>query len=163
MLSTLKGVVRAKTQETMSTRTSASSMPTVGESTIANSVLPRPDQTMAPKPALAVPAPTMPPTSACEEEDGMPSPQVIRFQAMAPVSAPKITAGSMTLASTMPRPMVSATCRPKNRKAMKLKNAAQATAYCGRSTRVETMVAMELAASCRPLRKSKSSATAIRP
>ena len=44
---------------------------------------------------------------------------------------------------------------------MKLKNAAQATAYCGRSTRVETMVAMELAASCRPLRKSKASATAI--
>ena len=39
---------------------------------------------------------------------------------------------------------------------MKLKNAAQATAYCGRSTRVETMVAMELAASCRPLRKSNS-------
>ena len=32
-----------------------------------------------------------------------------------------------------------------------------------RSTRVETMVAMELAASCRPLRKSNSSATAIRP
>ena len=118
---------------------------------------------MAPKPALAVPAPTMPPTSACEEEDGMPSPQVTRFQVMAPVSAPKITAGSMTLASTMPRPMVSATCRPKNRKAMKLKNAAQTTAYCGRSTRVETMVAMELAASCRPLRKSNSSATAIRP
>ena len=44
---------------------------------------------------------------------------------------------------------------------MKLKNAAQATAYCGRSTRVETMVAIELAASCRPLRKSNASATAI--
>ncbi len=36
---------------------------------------------------------------------------------------------------------------------MKLKNAAHMTAYCGRSTRVETMVAIELAASCRPLRK----------
>ena len=45
---------------------------------------------------------------------------------------------------------------------MKLKNAAQSTAYCGRSTRVETIVAIELAASCRPLRKSNSSATAIR-
>ena len=45
---------------------------------------------------------------------------------------------------------------------MKLKNAAQNTAYCGRSTRVDTMVAIELAASCRPLRKSNSSATAIR-
>ena len=46
---------------------------------------------------------------------------------------------------------------------MKLKNAAQATAYCGRSTRVETMVAMELAASCKPLRKSNASATVISP
>ena len=34
---------------------------------------------------------------------------------------------------------------------------------CGRSTRVETMVAIELAASCRPFRKSNSSATPIRP
>ncbi len=46
---------------------------------------------------------------------------------------------------------------------MKLKNAAQKTAYCGLSTRVETMVAMEFAASCRPFRKSKNSATPIRP
>src|SRR4051795_8009975 len=46
---------------------------------------------------------------------------------------------------------------------MKLKKAAHNTAYCGRSTRVETMVAIELAASCNPLRKSKSSATAINP
>ena len=36
---------------------------------------------------------------------------------------------------------------------MKLKNAAQATAYCGRSTRVETMVAMEFAASCSAIEK----------
>ena len=45
---------------------------------------------------------------------------------------------------------------------MKLKNAAQSTAYCGRSTRVDTIVAIELAASCNPLRKSNSSATAIK-
>ena len=44
---------------------------------------------------------------------------------------------------------------------MKLKNAAQATAYCGRSTRVDTIVAMEFAASCSPLRKSNASATRI--
>ncbi len=44
---------------------------------------------------------------------------------------------------------------------MKLKKAAHSTAYCGRSTRVDTMVAIELAASCNPLRKSNSSATAI--
>ena len=44
---------------------------------------------------------------------------------------------------------------------MKLKNAAQATAYCGRSTRVDTMVAIEFAASCRPFRKSNASAMKI--
>src|ERR1043165_7685358 len=63
----------------------------------------------------------------------------------------------------MPVPMVLATCSPNTAKATKLKNAAQNTAYCGRSTLVETMVAIELAASCSPLRKSNSSATAIRP
>ena len=42
---------------------------------------------------------------------------------------------------------------------MKLKKAAQMTAYCGLRTRVETMVAIEFAASCRPFRKSNRSAT----
>ena len=91
----------------------------------------------------------------------MPRPQVMRFHTIAPISAPNTTRGSTTSAATMPVPMVCATCRPKNRNAMKLKNAAQATAYCGRSTRVDTMVAIEFAASCRPLRKSNSSATRI--
>src|ERR1700751_3111465 len=63
----------------------------------------------------------------------------------------------------IPGRMVWATLSPNTEKATKLKNAAQNTANCGRSTRVETMVAIELAASCRPLRKSNSSATAIRP
>ena len=62
----------------------------------------------------------------------------------------------------IPVPTVCATCSPKNRKAMKLKNAAQTTATFGDSTRVETTVAIELAASCRPLRKSKMRATAMR-
>jgi hypothetical protein len=43
---------------------------------------------------------------------------------------------------------------------MKLKNAAQATAVIGRSTRVATTVAMEFALSCRPFRKSNNNATA---
>src|ERR1700716_4118550 len=61
-----------------------------------------------------------------------------------------------------PVPMVFATCRPNTRKATKLKNEAQATASCGRSTRVATMVAIELAASWKPFRKSNASAIAIR-
>ena len=102
---------------------------------------------MAEPPVLATPAPISPPTSACEELEGMPNRQVTMFQMIAPIRAAKITCGVMMPGSMMPLPMVSATCRPKNKKAMKLKKAAQATAYCGRSTRVETMVAMELAAS----------------
>ena len=43
--------------------------------------------------------------------------------------------------------------------ATKLKNAAQITAFRGDSTRVETIVAIELAASWKPFRKSKTSAT----
>ncbi|GJD58991.1 hypothetical protein IFDJLNFL_4917 [Methylobacterium dankookense] len=95
---------------------------------MAATVLASPPQTTTDRPALAVPAPTRPPTRAWEELDGMPSTQVAMFQAMAPRSAAKITRASTTLASTMPVPSVCATCRPKNRNAMKLKKAAQNTA-----------------------------------
>jgi hypothetical protein len=84
------------------------------------------------------------------------------FQTIAPRSAPAITRGSTTDAATMPVPTVSATWRPKTAKAMKLKKAAQATATRGCSTPVETTVAIEFAASWRPLRKSKRSASATR-
>ena len=80
---------------------------------------------------------------------------------MAPVNAAKMTLPSTTPALTMPVPTVCATWSPNTAKAMKLKNAAQITAVCGRSTRVATTVAIELAASWRPFRKSNSSATAI--
>jgi hypothetical protein len=62
----------------------------------------------------------------------------------------------------MPLPTVSATCKPKNRNALKLKNAAQATAACGVSKRVETMSAIELAASWKPFIKSNMRATTTR-
>src|SRR5690242_195764 len=69
----------------------------------------------------------------------------------------------MTSASTMPVPSVFATCSPNTANAMKLKNAAQTTAVLGRSTRVDTTVAIEFAASCSPFMKSNSSATPTRP
>ena len=53
--------------------------------------------------------------------------------------------------STRPEPTVFATAVPKVNAAMKLKNAAQTTALPGVSTRVETTVAIELAASWKPL------------
>ena len=49
--------------------------------------------------------------------------------------------------STVPLPIVCATPVPKTNAATKLKNAAQTTALPGDSTRVETTVAIELAAS----------------
>src|SRR5262245_12848293 len=58
--------------------------------------------------------------------------------------------------------MVAATASPNTASAAKLKNAAQITAQCGRSTRVDTTVAMEFAASWKPFMKSNASATAIR-
>src|SRR3989454_11334719 len=48
---------------------------------------------------------------------------------------------------------------PRPNAATKLKNAAHTTAWSGVSTRVETTVAIELAASWKPLMKSKTSAT----
>src|SRR5512141_45233 len=102
----------------------ASTSPSSGDRMIAAEVLINPLAMMASQPALASAAPTSPPIKACEEDEGMPNHQVMTFQAMAPHSAPKITALSITAVDTMPEPTVLATCRPKNRKAMKLKNAA---------------------------------------
>src|SRR5678815_3106218 len=85
----------------------------------------------------------------------------MRSQMIAPISPAKITAKFTTLMSTSPRPTVFATAVPKVKAATKLKTAAQMTALPGLSTRVETTVAMEFAASGKPLMKSKASATKI--
>ena len=61
----------------------------------------------------------------------------------------------------MPLPTVLATAVPKLKAETKLKNAAQITACSGVKTRVATTVATELAASWKPFRKSKISATAM--
>src|SRR5438270_10336528 len=58
----------------------------------------------------------------------------------------------------MPEPIIFATLVPKTNTATKLKNAAQMTASFGDSTRVDTTVAMLLAASWNPLMKSNASA-----
>src|SRR5215472_14806264 len=56
----------------------------------------------------------------------------------------------------MPLPMVLATAVPNTKAAMKFQKAAHSTARNGVSTRVETTVAMELAASCQPFENSKA-------
>ncbi len=79
------------------------------------------------------------------------------------MSPARITHSSTTAVSTTPLPTVRATLTPKPNAATKLKNAAQTTACSGESTRVDTTVAIELAASWKPLMKSKTSATKMMP
>src|SRR6266478_4592046 len=57
----------------------------------------------------------------------------------------------------MPLPMVPATAVPKKNAATKFQKAAHATARKGVRTRVETTVAIELAASCQPFENSNAS------
>src|SRR3954454_15209688 len=111
-------------------------------------------------PALATAAPAIPPTNACDELVGSPRKKVMRFQPIAPTSPANTTASVIDAGSTTPVAMVVATFVPNTRNAAKLKNAAHATAKRGESTRVDTTVAIELAASWKPLTKSKPSATA---
>ena len=77
---------------------------------------------------------------------------------MAPTRPANTTPIVSTSGSTTPVAMVAATTVPNTRKATKLKNAAQITARRGDRTRVETTVAIELAASWKPLTKSNASA-----
>src|SRR5437899_9730419 len=122
-------------------------------------ILTRPAAISDAKPALATAAPANPPMSACEELVGSPQYHVIRSHAMAPQRPARIIHWSTTFASTTPLPTVLATCTPKPKAATKLKKAAHTTAWSGVSTRVDTTVAMELAASWKPLMKSKIRAT----
>ena len=122
-------------------------MPMSGATTMNTSVLTQPWAMIAPKPALATAAPAYPPTNACEEDVGSPSHQVARSQMIAPSSPPRITVASTSVRSIIPPPIVFAMAVPNTNAATKFQNAAQMTAAVGESTRVETTVAMEFAAS----------------
>ena len=76
---------------------------------------------------------------------------MIRSHVIAPISPARMTAKVTILMSIMPAPTVLATAVPNPNAAAKLKNAAQITACPGLSTRVDTTVAIELAASWKPL------------
>src|SRR3954468_24553674 len=97
-------------------------------------------------------APTRPPMSACEDEDGSPKYQVIRFQAIAPISAAKTTCrpplpvgGSMIPAPTVAATFVEMTAPTR------FITAASASAARGVSALVDTATAIALAASWKPL------------
>src|SRR4051812_38760048 len=110
---------------------------------------------------VAVPtAPTRPPMSACEELDGMPKYQVMKFHPTAAMSAARTTDCVTAPVSTMPFPRVAATSvemsAPKT-----LATAAIARATVGLSARVEIDVAIAFAESWKPFVKSKRSAVAM--
>ena len=102
--------------------------------------------------AAAMPEPASPPMRACDDDDGSPRHQVMRFQAIAP-SRPAITITRPwcpSPGSTMPEPIVLATPSP-SRAPIRLKTAAIASATRGVSAPVETDVAIAFAASWKPL------------
>ena len=97
------------------------------------------------------PAPAKPPMSACEELDGMPKYHVMRFHVD---GADERRQGSPTDRRCSTRRCPCRWSSPpahRSERATKLKKAAHATACLGVSTRVETTVAIELAASWKPL------------
>ena len=61
----------------------------------------------------------------------------------------------------MPLPMVPATLRPEDEKGDEVEEGRPDDGRCGLRTRVETTVAIELAASWKPLRKSNTRASPI--
>src|ERR1700728_655010 len=78
---------------------------------------------------------------------------------LAPSSPASRTCGVTISSRTSPLPTVAATAVPHVSGATKFQNAAQITAHSGRNTRVDTTVAIELAASCQPFVKSKARLT----
>src|SRR6476661_3459912 len=82
----------------------------IGATTAGIRTLPtRPSAITASVPAAATAEPTTPPIRACEELDGRPKYQVIRFQEMPPISPAKTTVGVTTAASTTSLATVAAT------------------------------------------------------
>src|SRR3954469_4289609 len=113
----------------------------------------RPDQITWPPEASV--APTIPPISACEDDDGSPSHQVVRFQTIAPIRPANTVSRVTDPASTIPLAIVAATASDRNAPT-KFRLEAMITAIRGDIARVETDVAIEFAVSWNPLVKSKA-------
>jgi hypothetical protein len=100
----------------------------------------------------ATAAPTRPPISACDDDEGSPRRHVMRFHTIAPISPDSTTVIPCELWSgaMMPLPIVLATPSEINAP-MRFITAASRSATRGVSARVDTEVAMALAASWKPL------------
>src|SRR5437667_12417608 len=80
---------------------------------------------------------------------------------IAPIRVERRSQAVTIAGSIVPFPIVDATFTPNTKAATKLKKAAHRTAIRGDRTRVDTIVATELAASWKPFKKSKNNATRI--
>src|SRR5690242_15060022 len=107
-------------------------------------------------------APTRPPNRACEDEEGSPKYQVIRFQTIAPIRAAKRMPIPVEPLGVAIRPSLTVLATPEPRKApARFITAAMASAARGVRARVDTEVAMALAESWKPFVYVKKSATAM--
>ncbi len=128
----------------------ATAKPTSGESTIGITTLSRIVDQCTIAPATSA-EPTRPPISAWEDDEGSPKYQVIRFQVIAPTSpASTTTRPALPDGGWITSATVFATCWPR-RAPTKFMTAARPSAIRGVSARVETDVAIALAASWKPL------------
>src|SRR5579859_760375 len=108
-------------------------------------------------PTAASRAPITPPMSACDELEGRPKYQVMRFQAIAPTSPAKAIVSVTLAVATRPLATVAATLSEMKAPA-KLSTEAMAMAARGESARVEIDEATTFAVSWKPLVKSNASA-----
>jgi hypothetical protein len=122
-------------------------IPKRGATTINMTIFRTPANMTESNPFPATAAPISPPTRVCEELEGRPSHQVIRFQVIAAIIADEINIKEMISGLITPLPIVVATFKGKIRNARKLKTAASITADNGERTLVETTVAIEFAES----------------
>ncbi len=105
--------------------------------------------TVAP-PASA--APHRPPIRACDDDDGNPRHQVSRFHRVAPRSAPaQIATPVAPMGTSMMSPPIVFATRTPAKPPTRFITAASPRAIRGVSARVDTEVAMALAASWKPL------------
>src|SRR5215831_3523874 len=115
----------------------------------------RPVQITPFDPIAASTEPTTPPTSACDDDEGMPRYHVVTFHRIAPTSPAKTICTVTSPSWTIPLAMVAATATEMNAPT-KLRIAARPTATRGGSARVAIVVAMALAVSWKPFVKSKT-------
>src|ERR1700694_4840082 len=156
------GCPRRNTSSTSTVKRYASTNPISGEETSAITTGTTDPHFTAPTPYATTPIPMSAPIKACDELDGNPARQVIRFQAIAPISAAMIIPRETPCLGATSPPIVLATCVCSSSMAtsapMRLNSADSATAARGPSALVLIEVATAFAVSWKPFVKSNPSA-----